>query len=85
MTFFTFTGGQERKFPFLMALRQVDLVGNPAAGVKVADGRLQAGEFVDVVDCLTRRGAVLHGVNVMAHSADRRDSVERIEGVVAIG
>ena len=59
--------------------------GKPSRGVQVADGGLHVGEFVDVVDCLARLGAVPHGVYVTAQSADRRDAVERIEGVAAIG
>ena len=53
--------------------------------MQVADGGLHVGEFVDVVDCLPWRGVVPHGIYVTAQSADRRDAVERIEGVAAIG
>ena len=51
--------------------------------VQVADGGLLAGKLVDVVDGVARRGAVSHGVNVMTHRADRRDAIERIEGVLS--
>ena len=50
-------------------------VGEPSRGVQVADGGLHSGEFVDVVNCLTRRGAISHGFYVTAHDADRRDAV----------
>ena len=53
--------------------------------MQVVDVRIHTGEFLDVVDCLTRRGAVPHDVYVTAHSADRRDAVECIDGVAAIG
>ena len=59
--------------------------GETVRGVQVADDGLHAGEFVNVVDDVARRGAVPHGVNVPEHGADMRDAVQRVEGVAAIG
>ena len=79
--------GPGEKFSFPDGLEPSGFGGKPSRSVQVADGGIHAGEFVDLVDCLTRRGAVPvpHGINVTAHSADRRDAVERIEGVADIG
>ena len=49
--------------------------GEPSRGKQVAYGGLHAGEFIDVGDCLTRQGAVSHGIYLTAHGADRSDAV----------
>ena len=77
--------GPGEKISFPDNLEASGFGGKPRRDVQVADGGIHAGEFLDVVDCLTRRGAVPHEVNVTAHSAERRDAVERIEGVADIG
>ena len=76
--------GPGEKISFPIGLEPIGFGGKPIHSVQVADGGLYAGEFVDVVDCLTQRGAVPHGVYVTAHSADRRDVLERIQGVASI-
>ena len=77
--------GLGEKISFLDGLEPSGFGGKPRRGVQVGDGGLHYGEFLDVVYCLTRRGAVPHGVYVTAHISDRRDTLYRIEGVAAIG
>ena len=67
--------GSGQKISVPDGLESSSFGGEPSRGLQVADGGLHAEEFVDVVYCLTRQGVVSHGVYVMAHGADRRDTV----------
>ena len=61
------------------------LGGETGRGVEVADGKLNAEEFVDMVDGFASGEPGAYGFDVVSHLADVRHAVESVEGAAAVG